>query len=101
MRWPGSWRADCMRWASPPTRRPHPGDLVVPTLSLLAHRDHLAVHRVQARADQSLGMWALGESVPSLDRGFVRRDHTRGTLGLGDSELLRDVLRIKEMLTSF
>lgn len=65
--------------------RGHPGDLVVPTLSLLAHRDHLAVHRVQARADQSLGMWALGESVPSLDRGFVRRDHTRGNLGLPDA----------------
>ncbi|WP_424894855.1 hypothetical protein [Tepidimonas sp. HKU79] len=65
--------------------RGHPGDLVVPTLSLLAHRDHLAVHRVQARADQSLGMWALGESVPSLDRGFVRRDHARGNLGLPDA----------------
>ena len=24
----------------------------------------------------ALGMWAFGESVPSLDRGFVRRDHT-------------------------
>ena len=65
--------------------RGHPGDFVVPTLSLQAHRDHLAVHRVQARADQSLGMWALGESVPSLDRGFVRRDHTRGSLGLPDA----------------
>lgn len=65
--------------------RGHPGDLVVPILSLQAHRDHLAVHRVQARADQSLGMWALGESVPSLDRGFVRRDHTRGNLGLPDA----------------
>jgi len=62
--------------------RGHPGDLVVPTLSPLAHRDHLAVHRVQARADQSLGMWALGESVPSLDRGFVHRDHTRGNPAL-------------------
>ena len=30
-------------------------------------------------------MWALGESVPSLDRGFVRRDHTRGNLGLPDA----------------
>jgi hypothetical protein len=65
--------------------RGHPGDLVVPTLSLLAYRDHLAVHRVQARADQSLGMWALGESIPSLDRGFVHRDHTRGNLGLPDA----------------
>lgn len=68
------------RWAAQ-----HPGALVVPTLSLQAYRDHLAVHRVQARADQSLGMWALGESVPSLDRGFVRRDHTRGNLGLPDA----------------
>ena len=65
--------------------RGHPGDLVVPTLSLLAHRDHLAVHRVQARADQSLGMWALGESVPSLDRGFVRRDHARSNPALPDA----------------
>jgi hypothetical protein len=65
--------------------RGHSGDLVVPTLSLLAHRDHLVVHRVQARADQALGMWALGESVPSLDRGFVRRDHARGNLGLPDA----------------
>jgi len=64
--------------------RGHPGDLVVPNLSLLAHRDHLAIHRVQARADQALGMWALGESVPSLDRGFVRRDHTRGNPALPD-----------------
>ncbi len=68
------------RWAAQ-----HPGALVVPTLSLQAYRDHLAVHRVQARADQALGMWALGESVPSLDRGFVRRDHTRGNLGLPDA----------------
>ena len=30
-------------------------------------------------------MWTLGESVPSLDRGFVRRDHTRGNLGLPDA----------------
>ena len=67
------------------TLRGYPGDLVVPTLSLQAHRDHLAVHRVQARADQSLGMWALGESVPSLDRGFVHRGHTRGNLGLPDA----------------
>ncbi|QJY32139.1 phage tail protein [Diaphorobacter sp. JS3050] len=65
--------------------RDHPADLVVPTLSLQAHRDHLAVHRVQARADQALGMWALGESVPSLDRGFVRRDHTRGNPALPDA----------------
>lgn len=63
----------------------HPGDLVVPTLSLQAQRDHLSVHRVQARADQALGMCALGESVPSLDRGFVRRDHTRGNPALPDA----------------
>jgi P2-related tail formation protein len=62
--------------------RGHPGDLVVPTLSLQAHREAIAVHRVQARADQALGMWALGESVPSLDRGFVQRDHTRGNPAL-------------------
>jgi len=65
--------------------RGQPDDLVVPTLSLLAHRDHLAVHRVQARADQALGMWALGESVPSLDRGFVRRDHARSNPALPDA----------------
>jgi len=62
-----------------------PGDLIVPTLSLLAHREHLTIHWIQARADHALGMWALGESVPSLDRGFVRRDHTRGNLGLPDA----------------
>lgn len=65
--------------------RGHPGDLVVPTLSLQSHRDHLAIHRVQARADQALGMWALGESVPSLDRGFVRRDHSRSNPALPDA----------------
>jgi len=65
--------------------RGHSGDLIAPTLSLLAHRDHLTIHRVQARADQALGMWALGESMPSHDRGFVRRDHTRGNLGLPDA----------------
>lgn len=65
--------------------RGHLGDLVVPTLSLQANCDHLAIHPVQARADQALGMWALGESAPSLDRGFVRRDHTRGNLGLPDA----------------
>ena len=65
--------------------RGHPGDLVVPNLSIQSHREHLAVHRIQARADQALGMWTLGESVPSLDRGFVRRDHTRGNLGLPDA----------------
>jgi P2-related tail formation protein len=63
----------------------HPGDLVVPTLSLLAHRDHLAVHRVQARADQALGMWALGESVPSLDRGFLVRLHSPSNAPLPDA----------------
>jgi phage tail P2-like protein len=72
--------------------RGHPGDLVVPTLSLQAHRDHLAVHRVQARADQSLGMWTLGELVPSLDRGFVRRDHTRGNPALPDAAGWRPLL---------
>jgi len=65
--------------------RGHPGDLVVPTLSLQAHREAIAVHRVQARADQALGMWALGESVPSLDRAFVRREHTRGNPALPDA----------------
>ena len=65
--------------------RGHPGDLVVPTLSLQAYREPVAVHRVQARADQALGMRALGESVPSLDRGFVRRDHTRGNPALPDA----------------
>ena len=30
-------------------------------------------------------MWALGESVPSLDRGFVRRDHARGNPALPDA----------------
>lgn len=65
--------------------RGHPGDLVVPSLSMQAHRDHLAVHRVQARADHALGMWTLGESVPSLDRGFVRREHARGNPALPDA----------------
>ncbi|MBM3273239.1 phage tail protein [Candidatus Kaiserbacteria bacterium] len=44
----------------------HPGELWVRALSLNTRRDLLAVHLVQARADQALGMWALGESVPSL-----------------------------------
>ena len=65
--------------------RSHPGDLAVPTLSLQAHRDHLAVHQVQARADQALGMWALGESVPSLDQGFLVRQHSPGNAPLPDA----------------
>ena len=62
----------------------HPGALVLPTLSLQAHRDHLVVHRVQARADQALGMWALGEAVPSFDRGFLLRQHSPGNAPLPD-----------------
>ncbi|CAB1367245.1 conserved protein of unknown function [Denitratisoma oestradiolicum] len=65
--------------------RGHPGDLVVPTLALQSHRARQAISRVQARADQALGMWALGESLPSLDQGFVRRDHTRGNPALPDA----------------
>ena len=64
--------------------RGHPGDLIVPTLSLVAHRDHLTIHRVQARADQALGMWALGEAVPSFDRGFLLRQHSPGNAPLPD-----------------
>lgn len=66
--------------------RAHPGDLVVPTLRLQSHRDRQEIHRVQARADQALGMWVLGESVPSLDRGFLRRDHTRSNPALPDAQ---------------
>ena len=65
--------------------RGHPGDLVVPTLALQSHRARQAISRVQARADQALGMWALGESLPSLDRGFVRRDHIRSNPALPDA----------------
>ena len=63
----------------------YPSALTVPTLSLFAHSASLATQRVQARADQALGMWTLGESVPSLDRGFVRRLHTRGNDALPDA----------------
>lgn len=65
--------------------RAHPGDLVVPPPSLQVHRLSFAIRRVQARADQSFGMWMLGEAVPSLDRGFVRRDHTLGNRALPDA----------------
>ena len=65
--------------------RGHPGDLIVPTLSLVAHRDHLTIHRVQARADQALGMWALGESAPSLDQGFLVRQHSPSNAPLPDA----------------
>ena len=68
------------RWAAQ-----HPGALVVPTLSLQAYRDHRVAHRVQARADQALGMWALGESVPSLDRGFLVRQHSPSNAPLPDA----------------
>ena len=56
--------------------RSHPGDLVVPALLLHGQHDRQSTHRVQARADHALGMWALGESVPSLDRGFLVRQHS-------------------------
>ena len=68
------------RWAAQ-----HPGALVVPTLSLQAYRDHRVAHRVQARADQALGMWALGESVPSLDQGFLVRQHSPSNAPLPDA----------------
>ncbi len=65
--------------------RQHPGILTVPVQSLHAQRESRTIHRVQARADQALGMWTLGESVPSLDRGFVRRLHTRRNEALPDA----------------
>ncbi len=65
--------------------RSHPGDLVVPTLVLHGQHDRQATHRVQARADQALGMWALGESVPSLDRGFLVRLHSPSNAPLSDA----------------
>lgn len=65
--------------------RGHPAALTVPALTLRAQREHLAVHRVQARADMALGMWALGESVPSLDRGFLVRQHSPGNAPLPDA----------------
>lgn len=65
--------------------RSHPGDLVVPTLLLHGQHDRQATHRVQARADQALGMWALGESVPSLDRGFLVRLHSPSNAPLPDA----------------
>ena len=63
----------------------HPGNVGVPTPRLLNQRESRNTHRVLARADASLGMWALGESVPSLDQGFVRRDHTRSNPALPDA----------------
>ena len=63
----------------------HPGNVRVPTLMLLNQRESRNTYRVSARADTSLGMWALGESVPSFDRAFARRDHTRGNDALPDA----------------
>ncbi len=65
--------------------RSHPGDLVVPTLAMYGQHDRQSTHRVQARADQALGMWALGESVPSLDRGFLVRQHSPSNAPLPDA----------------
>lgn len=69
--------------------RSHPGDLVVPTLLLHGQHDRQPTHRVQARADQALGMWALGESVPSLDQGFLVRQHSPSNAQLPDPASLR------------
>ena len=63
----------------------HPGSVHMPTPRLLNQREGRNTHRVSARADASLGMWALGESVPSLDRGFVSRLHTRRNDALPDA----------------
>ena len=57
--------------------------IVLPRLE--AGRQRTAAHRVQARADQSLGMMILGESTPSFDRGFLRRLHTRRNDPLPDA----------------
>ena len=65
--------------------RSHPSDLVVPTVALHGQHDRQAAHRVQARADQALGMWALGESVPSLDQGFLVRQHSPSNAPLPDA----------------
>lgn len=65
--------------------RSHPGDLVVPTLLLHGQHDRQSTHRVQASADQALGMWALGESVPSLDQGFLVRQHSPSNAPLPDA----------------
>ena len=65
--------------------RAHPSALARPALKLQAQREHLAVHRVQARADLALGMWLLGESVPSLDQGFLVRQHSPGNAPLPDA----------------
>lgn len=64
---------------------PHPISLSIPCLTLLAQREQRTIQRVQARADQALGMSALGESVPSLDRGFVARLHCRRNEALPDA----------------
>ena len=65
--------------------RSHPGDLVVPTLLLHGQHDRQSTYRVQARADQALGMWALGESAPSLDQGFLVRQHSPSNAPLPDA----------------
>ena len=57
----------------------------MPTLLLHGQHDRQSSYRVQARADQALGMWALGESVPSLDQGFLVRQHSPSNAPLPDA----------------
>jgi len=65
--------------------RAHPAALAVPALRLQARQDRLAAHRVQARADLALGMWHLGESVPSRDAGALVRQHSPSNAPLPDA----------------
>lgn len=61
------------------------GGLVVPTLKLGAARQRITTQRIQARADQHLGTFNLGEFAPSFDQVFLQRLHERSNAPLPDA----------------
>jgi len=56
--------------------RDHPAALTLPGLTTQTLGERTSTHRVRARADQTLGAWMLGDSVPSLDQGSLSREHS-------------------------
>jgi len=64
--------------------RDHPAALTLPGLTTQTLGERTSTHRVRARADQTLGAWMLGDSVPSLDQGSLSREHTRSNPALPD-----------------